>query len=746
VKVVTLLAVLVVVALIAFRLTQYEHAPLYSTAAQNFAAAGYAGSARCKGCHAAESAAWQRSHHAQSMQPATDQTMPAAFNDITVSSASGPVKLLRQEDGSHVAVMAGFDGKPARFPIAYTFGVDPLQEYLVNAPGGRLQVLPVARDTRPQQQGGQRWFSLYPNDHFSPGDPLHWTGRDQNWNFMCADCHSTGVRRDYDSGTDTYATTFSEVNVACEACHGPASRHIELMRKHGPASESGLTVSLHAARAVQWGLWTEDQRIASPRGDVQAATAQSAVCFPCHARRQSLTRAAAPGSAFLDNYLPQFIESGVYHADGQIDAEDFEFGSFVQSRMHAKGVTCTNCHEAHTLQLRAHGNALCTQCHRSAVYDQPTHHHHPATSAGGQCINCHMPEKTYMILHSRRDHSFRVPRPDLSVTLGIPNTCNQCHQDRKATWAVAAIERWTRRKSPDTDTHFATAMRDSWTGANATAALLNPTGAMPPLPAFIKASLLAQFGAQLQPLPQPALQMLASAAADPDPLVRLGVARGLAGLSAEDAIRLGAPLLQDSTRAVRVETARALAGASNEQLGPTAAARLQAAVDELIAAEQASAERPESHVNLAEVFVRLGRDDEAYRELDAALHLDKDFVPALVNLADLDRSRGREKEAEQRLRQAMAAAPLAAAPVHALGLLEVSRSRPEQALPLLAKSSQLDPRNARYAYVYAIALAESGQPSQAGRVVAEARRRLPRDVSLLELEEQLSAGQPGDQR
>jgi tetratricopeptide (TPR) repeat protein len=357
-----------------------------------------------------------------------------------------------------------------------------------------------------------------------------------------------------------------------------------------------------------------------------------------------------------------------------------------------------------------------------------------------------MPEKTYMIVHSRRDHSFRVPRPDLTVTLGIPNTCNQCHQDRKATWAVAAIESWTHRKAPDTDTHFATAMQDSWRGASPTAALLNRTGAMPPLPAFVKASLLAQCGALSQPLPQPALQTLASAAADPDPLVRLGVARGLAGLSAEDAIRLGSPLLQDSTRAVRVETARALAGASNEQLGPTAAARLQAAVDELIAAEQASAERPESHVNLAEVFVRLGRDDEAYRELDAALHLDKDFVPALVNLADLDRSRGREQEAEQRLRQAMAAAPLAAAPVHALGLLEVSRSRAEQALPLLAKSSQLDPMNARYAYVYAIALAESGQPSQAGRVVAEARRRLPRDASLLELQEQLSASRPGGQR
>jgi predicted CXXCH cytochrome family protein len=684
------------------------------------------------------------------MQPATDRSMSRAvrgnFSGITITSASGPVRLSNKGDGAYFATMPGADGKSADFRILYTFGVYPLQEYLAATSRGRLQVLPVAWDTRARELGGQRWFSLYPNEHFVPGDPQYWTGRDQSWNFMCADCHSTDLHRNYDAISDTYRTMWSEINVACEACHGPASQHIESMRALGaqprapgspdPGSRNlGLKIDLRASRSIQWGLWSPDQRIASPRGDIPTATRQSASCFPCHSRRRALTQAAAPGEALLDNYLPQLIESGVYHADGQIDAEDFEFGSFVQSKMYGKGVTCTNCHDAHSLKLRASGNALCTQCHRPDSYDRPTHHHHAADTAGSQCINCHMPGKTYMIVHSRRDHSFRVPRPDLTAALGIPNTCNQCHPDKKPTWAAGAIERWTGKK-PDTGAHFANAIQDARGGANASEALLRNLSASPTGSGFVRSSLLSLLGVQAQPLPASAL--LERAAADPDPLVRLGVAHGLTALSTEDAIQVGSALLGDPTRAVRVEAARALAGVNIESLTPAVATRLQRAVDELIAVERASAERPESHVNLARIFERLGRETDAEQELNAALRLDPHFVPALVNLADLDRARGRENEAERWLREAMATAPLSAAPIHALGLLEVRRGQRDQALALLAKAVELDPTNARYAYVYAIALAESGQTKQAKVVVAGARRRLPKDAFLLELQRHLA--------
>jgi predicted CXXCH cytochrome family protein len=710
----------------------------------------FVGSAACSACHTQESTAWRSSHHAQSMQAASADTVLGNFTATAVKGTRVATHFF-QRDGKYFVNTEGPDGKGHDFQILYTFGVYPLQQYLARLPDGRLQALGVAWDSRPATQGGQRWFSLYADQHLAPGDPLHWTGRDQNWNFMCADCHSTAVRRNYDLSTNTYNTTWSQIDVACEACHGPGSRHVQRARDPARASsDSGLTVNLRAGRTVQWGFWSASQKIASPHGPLADSVAQSESCFACHARRQALTDTAGPGHALLDDYLPQLIEAGVYRADGQIDSEDFEFGSFVQSKMYGKGVTCTNCHDAHSLKLRAVGNALCTQCHRADYYDQATHHHHAAATtlaaaaparAASQCISCHMPEKTYMEVHRRRDHSFRIPRPDLTVALGIPNTCNQCHTDRKASWAVAAIAAWT-GKTSDTAAHFANGVDSAWAGGHATDLLLATLVKQPAASGMVRASSVALLSTQATPLPAAASDALAAAAVDPDPLVRLGAARGIAALPAAEALRIGADLAGDSLRAVRIEAARTLAGTNDEQTPAPLAKQIQTAVDELIATEQAAAERPESHVNLAQIYSRLGRVNDAEAELRTALKLDVRFLPALVNLADLNRAQGRDAEAEQWLRQAINAAPDAAEPVHSLGLLEVRRGDHEQALALLGKAAQLDPANSRYTYVYAVALAEAGQRQRAISVVAAARRRLPKDANLTELQQQLAASSP----
>ncbi len=697
------------------------------------------------------------------MQPANPQTVLGDFANRSIEGPSGPIRFL-QRDGKYFANTVGTQGKPEDFQVLYTFGVYPLQQYLVELPAGRLQVLPAAWDSRPRSNG-QRWFSLYPTDHFAPGTPLHWTARDQNWNFMCADCHSTQLRRNYDSPSNTYRTTWSEIDVACEACHGPGSRHVSLAAtaaaKQKPGTQpdthdSGLVVGLRASRTTQWGFWSADQKIASPRGALADSAAQSESCFSCHARRQALTDAPAPGHPLLDDYLPQLIEPGVYRADGQIDAEDFEYGSFLQSKMHSNGVTCTNCHDAHSLKLRATGNALCTQCHRADYFDRPAHHHHETSSAGAQCVNCHMPTKSYMQIHSRRDHSFRVPRPDLSVTLNTPNSCTDCHRDRKPAWAAAAVSGWTGH-APDTNSHFANALDDAWAGGAATNALL-AIAKSAKTPAFVRASALALIPGQAPELPSVAFDVLTAAATDPDPLVRLGAARALASLPAADAMRIGSRLLSDPRRAVRIEAARALleasgallletsralpASASNQRPAdaqPTASQRtqFQSALADLIAAEQATAERPESRVNLAQIYSRLGRTDDAEKELQTALRLDSHFVPALVNLADLERSRDRDPAAERWLLQAIAVAPQAAEPVHALGLLKVRQGHRAEALMLLGKASRLDPATTRYTYIYAIALAESGQRTRATSVVATALKRSPKDATLLGLQHQL---------
>ena len=405
-------------------------------------APAYAGSSVCVGCHAAQGAQWQGSHHAQSMQVANAQTVLGDFNDVRFEHQGQTTRFYRRDDGYWVQT-EGADGQSAPFRISHTFGVFPLQQYLIRFDDGRLQALGIAWDARPRTQGGQRWFALYPQ-RIAPGDPLHWTGRDQNWNFMCASCHSTGVQRRYDGARNRFDTRWAEIDVACESCHGPGDRHVVLARagRAAKGAGSGLVTRFDATARQVWRRTSVEQSTAAPASDTAAAKREEEVCYPCHARRQELVATPTPGAAFLDQYLPLTLEAGLYQADGQLQDEVFEYGSFQQSKMHAAGVTCTACHEPHSLRLRAVGNVLCTQCHQADRYDQSSHHHHRPDAAGAACVSCHMPSRTYMGVHVRHDHSLRIPRPDLSLAAGTGNACNQCHHDHDAAWATAQLARW----------------------------------------------------------------------------------------------------------------------------------------------------------------------------------------------------------------------------------------------------------------------------------------------------------------
>ncbi len=183
------------------------------------------GSAACGGCHQSEMAAWRGSQHALAMQAATAQTVLGNFDDASFTHAGLTSRFFRRDGGFFVST-DGPDGKLAEFQIRYTFGVYPLQQYLIAFPDGRLQALGIAWDARPKDRGGQRWFHLYPDRTLHAGDPLHWTGIDQTWNFMCAECHVTELHKNYDAAGNTYATTWAEIGVGCEACHGPGSAHV----------------------------------------------------------------------------------------------------------------------------------------------------------------------------------------------------------------------------------------------------------------------------------------------------------------------------------------------------------------------------------------------------------------------------------------------------------------------------------------------------------------------------------------
>ncbi|MGH6629180.1 MAG: multiheme c-type cytochrome, partial [Burkholderiales bacterium] len=410
-------------------------------------AANHVGAKTCAECHAPQYDAWKVSHHALAMQEVAEQAVLGDFNNAEFHYAGVTSGFFRR-DGKFMVRTDGPDGKLADFEIKHTFGVTPLQQYLIEFPDGRLQALSIAWDARAREEGGQRWFHLYPKEHITHRDELHWTKLQQNWNFMCADCHSTNLKKNYDETTNSFKTTWSEINVACEACHGPASNHVAWAKKEGDwkrydAPGRGFAVAYDERKGAAWAM--DAQSGSAVRSRPRDTTKEIETCARCHARRGQVSEDYGPGRAIGEGYRVSLLDDGLYWPDGQMRDEVYNHGSFLQSKMHAKGVTCSDCHDPHSHKLRAPGNAVCTQCHLPTQYDARSHHHHAAGSKGAECAACHMPTTTYMVVDPRHDHSFRVPRPDLSVGLGTPNACNQCHADKKPQWAAAAVQKWTGR-------------------------------------------------------------------------------------------------------------------------------------------------------------------------------------------------------------------------------------------------------------------------------------------------------------
>ena len=681
-------------------------------------AARLVGGAICAKCHAAEASAWRGSHHALAMQKAEDGTVLGDFGDVKFTHF-GVTSRFFNRDGRFFVNTDGRDGEMADFEIAYTFGVFPLQQYLIGFPDGRLQALSIAWDARSKDAGGQRWFHLYPDQPIRHGDVLHWTGLNQNWNFMCAECHATGLRKNYDAAGDRFHTTWSELGVACEGCHGPGSRHVAWAEhkddRSGIAKTTepgkGLVATFNERAGVTWAV---DQQSGEVRRSArQTLRPELETCGRCHARRAELAEDWLPGRSLSSTHLVSLLERGLYHDDGQIEDEVYEYGSFRQSKMFANGVTCSDCHDPHSLERRASDDGLCLQCHSADRYAAAKHHFHAAVSPQLGCSACHMPSRTYMGVHVRHDHSFRVPRPDLSATLGTPNACNDCHTEKPATWAAQAIERWygTERKGFQ---NFAAALHDAHQESPDAGKLLDLVVKNPQATAIGRATALAE----MAPYLTPALSIeLRHGLADADPLVRLGALRGLEGISANRRWMLANQLLDDPARAVRVEATSFLAETTLDSLSLTERQRFERAAQEYVEVQRFNADRPEARVTLGAFFARRGQTAEAEAEYRAAIRLAPNFVQAYVNLADLYRGLGRDSDSEATLRQALSNAPDDAAISHALGLALVRERRVPEALPLLAKAAALDPRQSRYAYVYAVALNSSGQHEEALRVL-----------------------------
>ena len=682
--------------------------------------ATFIGSSACRDCHESQYADWQGSHHDLAMQVATADTVLGNFNAAKLQYFDTETRFLNR-DGDFFVLTEGVDGELQEYRVEYAFGVYPLQQYLVATVAGRLQALPFAWDSRSGANGGQRWYHLYPDEFIGPGDPLFWAGRENNWNYMCAECHSTNLQVNYDIAGDAFDSTWSEIDVGCEACHGPGAIH-EYQAKLGEFSgDRGLTVDLDDQGRAAWQMNLQTG-IASRTELLMRPPQQPEACGRCHARRGLITDAYEYGQPLADTHRVALLDEPLYFHDGQIRGEVYVYGSFLQSRMYAAGVTCSDCHNPHSAALvtGADPNDVCGQCHLPQRFASPDHSRHSLEDAG--CVDCHMASRIYMGVDERRDHSFRIPQPELTLTTGSPNACSACHSDQDAGWAAAQVSNWQDGNPPPS--HFATALHNARTGfANdELVALLQDKS----VPGIARGTALTIFSPPLGVAEMTAIQ---SALRDGDAQVRMGALRALRLVPPELQVRLAAERLRDPVRSARIEAAALLAPLyrllpANDQ------AAFAAAAQEFRQAQFAIASRPEAHASLGEFEAGLGNADEARRHYEQALVMEPNAPVARVNFADALRRFGDEELAETVLRDGIRQDDSNAALRHSLGLLLARSSRAEEALVELRTAADLQPDNSRYRYVLAIALNSGGAADAAVAVLEAALRRFPGDFDI----------------
>jgi predicted CXXCH cytochrome family protein len=670
----------------------------------------------CLGCHVEEGQQWQESHHAKAMEPATVATVRGDFSN-RVFEHRGVISRFFKRGDSFFVNTEGPDGSLADFQIKYTFGVLPLQQYLIEMPGGRLQPLGIAWD-----EPGRKWFHLLPHEKTPPGDVLHWTGRYQTANTMCLVCHTTNFEKGYEPAKDTFHSKWSEPNVSCQSCHGPGERHVAWEQSQQGAQKSA-SIDAQGTRGL-----TVDLKRAAARKKTEN-------CAPCHSRRSELVASPAPGAPLLDDFLPSFLVAGLYHDDGQQLDEVYVDGSFRQSLMHQKGVTCTDCHNAHTGKLKLQGNAVCAQCHRTdpnprfpgaaGNFDSPAHHFHKPESKGAECGSCHMPSRTYMQIQSRPDHAIRVPRPDVSVRTGTPNACTNCHDGKSAKWAADVVARWygpKRRQEPHYGEAFTMARSGQAGGSEALLRVIQNQD----LPTIVRASALLE----LRRDPSTGSQARIDAARDPDPEMRLAAADGVEGLSPEQRLAALVPLLKDPVRAVRITAARNLTSIPSDRLGEASRPAFEAALSEYIAAQSLALDMPGGNFNLAVVYENTSRPDLAERHYLDALRIDPDFSAARANLAVMYSGLGRNADAERVLVEGLKRQPEIGELQYSLGLLLAEGQRLVEAEAALAKASVLLSSRADVRYNHGLALQQLGRNEAAETELLAAQKLDPRDPGI----------------
>lgn len=704
--------------------------------------AEYVGGASCKSCHEEQFTDWMKSDHHLAMNPATEEFVLGDFNDVEFDHYGQKFFFHRKGDEYWVNAPDS-EGVVKDMKIEYTFGHEPLQQYLIAFPGGRYQALQVCWDSRPKEEGGQRWYHLYPDEPVPPTDVLHWTRRHFNWNYMCADCHSTNLDKNFDPDTLSYHTTWTDMNVSCEACHGPGSEHVkwaeaEQMKADGKSESvdysdlkqyldsKGLVVTLKEPEEAGWTINPETNL--PMRTTPLASNVQVESCARCHAHRTLNESVFTAGQSFHDTHTPSIISDQLYHHDGQIDEEVYVYGSFVQSKMFHAGVRCTDCHNPHTMKLKLPGNALCLQCHQGEL-NTPAHHFHPMESTGASCVECHMPTKNFMVVDARRDHSLRVPRPDLAKKMGTPDACTNCHTDQTQDWAAEKFKEWW--GAGPRNVHYGEILSSARQGEPGSLDRLIALANDMDRPGIVRAAAVETLGQQS--LDASSASAIQNRLSDPDPAVRVQALAALQPFPPAQRLAAAGDLLDDPTRSVRTEAVRILAPAY-QTMNETQRASFEKASEEFIQKQMAISDRAAGHMGLALYYNDIGQMDKAIEAYRMAKKVEPEFVPARINLAELLFSQNRPQEAEKEFREAVDAAMIEGEEglAHdALARFLIRMKRYDEGLVELKRATELMPNHAQTRYFYGVALNSLGRPEEGIAELEQAHRIDPYNVEYL---------------
>lgn len=661
----------------------------------------YVGNISCVSCHKTEHDQWSTSHHFMAMQPANDLTVLGDFNNV-IFVADGVTSRFFKKNNKFYINTEGEDGKYQDFEIKFTFGFKPLQQYLVVFPGGRMQPTRASWDTEKK-----KWFNQYSGDKIPAGDWLHWTGNGQNWNTMCASCHSTNLKKGYDVKTDTYKTTYNDINVSCESCHGPGKIHIDYI-KSSEYKDHKKTVGSF---------------LKGYKGEGQMAQINN--CGNCHARRVDITGSVLPTKVFMDDFIEELPTNTFFYADGQMKEEDYNYTSFLQSKMFHKGVQCTNCHNPHSGKLKKEGSLVCSQCHAITKYNTPKHTMHLIQSKEVNCIACHMPSKLYMGIDLRHDHSFRIPRPDLSAKYGTPNTCNSCHKDKSADWAAQAIAKnfGKNRKYHFSDDLIPASKLNTESQGHFNNLLKNTT-----TPNIVKAAVM-EYISQLNG--DKTLEILLNHLNDNAPSVRFRTLKGLNDFDPSFWIEKASPLLKDNVRGVRIAAAELFLTIPEEQIASNYRTALESAKKEYEKFIIYQTDFAQGNVQAGDYYSRLGNLQMAEKFYKRAVKKDNRLTIAHINLASTLNALEKNDEALQHLLVAQKLEPKSDHVYYTLGLLYAEMKNNDLAIKSLQKAIALNSSNIQAYYNYGLILQQNNNSVAAEKVFRQALKVDPTNGNVL---------------